>query len=179
MGGGGRSITSRICCRTSGTGKSSCLAMSDAAQSFVRQTSAAPTIAEIGTPVRTHWLAAPGARARRNPQRVADRPARLPLNAMDPHPPHCRRPNPRGCIHVRFHAQQQRALRFCPDILGEYRPALVVEDSACAFERGIARWKPGQVKLEMLDSGTYQLHRLLGRRAVRHLDDADAPQRPG
>ena len=80
-----------------------CLTQSE----LVRQTSAAPTIAEIGTPVRTHWLAAPGAHARRNPQRAADRPARLPLNAMDPRPPHCRRPNPRGCIRVRFRAQQR------------------------------------------------------------------------
>ena len=68
-----------------------------------------------------------------------------------------------------FVRNNERALRFFADILGEYRPALVVEDSACAFERGITRWKPSQFKLEMLDCGTYQLHRLLGRRAVRHL----------
>src|ERR1700685_1420733 len=61
-----------------------------------------------------------------------------------------------------FVRNNERALRFFADILGEYRPALVVEDSACAFERGITRWKASQFKLEMLDCGTYQLHRLLG-----------------
>ena len=63
----------------------------------------------------------------------------------------------------------ERALRFIADILGEYRAALIVEDGARALERRIACRKPSQFKLEMLDCGIDQLHRLLGRPVARHL----------
>src|SRR5258705_11543528 len=63
----------------------------------------------------------------------------------------------------------ERALRFIADVLGEYRTALIVEDGARALERGIARRKPSQFKLEMLDCGIDQLHRLLGRPVARDL----------
>ena len=63
----------------------------------------------------------------------------------------------------------ERALRVVADVLGEYRAALIVEDGARALERGIARRKPRQFKLEMLDGGIDQLHGLLGRPIARHL----------
>src|SRR5882724_9597379 len=63
----------------------------------------------------------------------------------------------------------ERALRFIADILGEYRAALIVEDRARALERRIACRKPCQFKLEMLDCGIDQTHRLLGRPVARHL----------
>jgi hypothetical protein len=63
----------------------------------------------------------------------------------------------------------ERSLRVVSDIFGEYRTALIVEDGASALKRRIARRKPRQTKLEMLDGGLDEFHGLLGRPIPRQL----------
>ena len=68
-----------------------------------------------------------------------------------------------------FMRDDEGALRCFADILGQYRPALIIEDSAGTLERRIAGRKPRQFKLEMLDGGIHKIQRLLWDSAASHL----------
>jgi hypothetical protein len=58
---------------------------------------------------------------------------------------------------------QQGALARFPDILGEDRAALVVENRARPFQSGIARGKPRKIQFQVRQSCPHEIHRRLQR----------------